>query len=225
MYRILLVEDDNHIREAVADYFEDKSNGSMQLDNAEDGNKGLEAIYENHYDLILLDVMLPGVNGFEICREIRKEDIVPIIFLTARGREEDVLFGYENGCDDYIVKPFSVAQLYAKVQVILKRAKGMNRHQELVCGNIRLNPLTYETHVGAACINLAPKEFLILRELMEKKGQIVLRDTLISHVWGYDFDGNERVIDNHIKKLRKQLGEEGKNIKTVMKQGYKIQGG
>ncbi len=220
-YRILLVEDDNGIREVISDYFSGRD-GDTELVMAADGSEGLELIGSGEFDLIMLDVMLPHIDGFSLCREIRRKSEVPVLFLTARAREEDVLYGYELGCDDYIVKPFSLAELYAKVQALLRRSKGMVLSREIVCGRIRLNPVTLTVVADGREVELAPKEFAILKYLMEHKGWAVDRDTLLTRIWGYDYFGGDRTVDNHIKKLRKSLGASGDQIKTVIKKGYKI---
>ncbi len=221
-YHILLVEDDAQIREVIEDYFTAKSEGEIQLHIAKDGQEGLTAVYEQEFDLCLLDVMLPGINGFEICRSLRQSSIVPIIFLTARGREEDVLYGYHLGCDNYIVKPFSLAELYAKVQALIKRAKGMVTCAEMVCGDIMLDPARLTVTVHGETLELPPKQYALLKYLMENKDRVVERELLLTRIWGYDYEGNERVVDNHIKKLRKALGAAGTQIKTVVTKGYKI---
>lgn len=220
-YRILLVEDDSSIREVISDYFSGKDEDTALI-MAADGGEGLELIGSREFDLIMLDVMLPNIDGFSLCREIRRKSDVPVLFLTARAREEDVLYGYELGCDDYIVKPFSLAELYAKVQALLKRSKGMVLKKELVCGRIRLDPITLTVISDGREVELAPKEFAILKYLMEHKNWAVDRDTLLSKIWGYDYFGGDRTVDNHIKKLRKSLGSAGDQIKTVIKKGYKI---
>lgn len=222
MYQILLVEDDSQIREVIEDFFRAKSQGQIELHVAKDGNEGLEAVYENEYDLCMLDVMLPGASGFEICRAIREHSIVPIIFITARNQEEDKLYGYDLGCDDYIVKPFSLAELYAKTQALLKRAKGLVVASELVCGNIVLNPARFTVSVNSEAIILPPKQYALLKYLMENKNMVIERETLLMRIWGYDYEGSDRVVDNHIKKLRKALGAAGGQIKTVITKGYKI---
>lgn len=221
-YDILLVEDDFQIQEVIVDYFTDKSNGEMRIHTADDGQKGLEMTYERDYDLCMLDVMLPGADGFEICRTIRRRSIVPIIFLTARNQEEDILYGYQTGCDDYLVKPFSLAELYAKTLALLKRAKGLVASSELVCGEIRLNPTTFSVSVSCETVELPPKQYALLKYLMENPDRVLDREQLLIHIWGYDYEGNERVVDNHIKKLRQALGASGSQIKTVITKGYKI---
>lgn len=220
-YRILLVEDDSSIREVISDYFSGRD-GDITLVMAADGGEGLSLIGSGEFDLIMLDVMLPNIDGFSLCRDIRRRSDVPVMFLTARAREEDVLYGYELGCDDYIVKPFSLAELYAKVQALLKRSKGMVLSREMVCGRIRLDPVTLTVVSDGREVELAPKEFAILKYLMEHKNWAVDRETLLTRIWGYDYFGGDRTVDNHIKKLRKSLGSAGDQIKTVIKKGYKI---
>lgn len=221
-YTILLVEDDKQIREVIEDYFSAKSDSTITVICAQDGNEGLSLLKEREFDLVILDVMLPGIDGFSLCREIRHESIVPVLFLTARAREEDILYGYELGCDDYIVKPFSPAELYAKVNAQLKRAKGMVIERELVCGEIRINLITLQVTAAGQKTDLAPKEFALLKYLIEHKNWVISRDTLLDKVWGIDYFGSDRVVDNHIKKLRKALGNAGKQIKTVVTKGYKL---
>ena len=221
---VLLVEDDVQIREVILDYFFKKSEGNIQIDIAEDGIEGLEKVYEKEYDLILLDVMMPGLDGFSLCREIRKQSITPIVFLTAKAREEDVLRGYSIGCDDYMIKPFSLAELYAKTQVLIKRAKGMVGMEELICGCIRLNPATFSVYVDGNYVELAPKEYALLKYFMENKNRVMDRETILVKIWGYDFEGTDRVVDNHVKKIRKALGKAGNQIKTVITKGYMMQG-
>lgn len=229
---MLLVEDDNRIREIIEDYFTARkiisgTGGSLEEDeitviSAKDGDEGLARIVEGGFDIAVLDVMLPGTDGFALCRELRKESIVPVIFLTARGQEEDRLKGYTLGCDDYVVKPFSLAVLYAKARALVKRAKGMVLENVVEFGGIRLFPERRIVYAEGMELALAPKEFDLLRYLMEHRGQTVGRERALIAVWGYDFGGGERVVDNHIKKLRKKLGKCGKQIKTVIKKGYRM---
>lgn len=221
-YHLLLVEDDSEIREIISDYFLSIAENEFAIDIAADGDKGLELLYENKYDLVMLDIMLPGCNGFELCRQIRHEDDTPVIFLTARGREEDFLYGYQTGCDDYITKPFSLAVLYAKVMALLKRSKGLVISQEVVCGRITLLPAQAVVMVDKTELSLPPKEYAILKYLMEHKGQVISRDTLLIRIWGYEYEGRYRVVDDHIRKLRKSLGSAATQIKTVITKGYQI---
>lgn len=222
-YKILLVEDDVELIEIISDYFEEKSQGIFNIDCAKTGDEGQQKCIENEYDLVLLDVMLPEVDGFTICRELRRNSDVPIIFITARQSEEDRLHGYSLGCDDYISKPFSLAELYAKVTALIKRTKGMVRNEIMTAGKIKLDPYRYTVFVNDEELILAPKEYAILKILMENAGKVVSRESLLIRVWGYEFDGNERVVDNHIKKLRKSLGDAAPQIKTVVKIGYRLE--
>jgi DNA-binding response OmpR family regulator len=223
IFKLLLVEDDPEIREIIADYFTEKSSGLFDIYNAETGMDGQLNCMSNEYDLILLDVMLPEVDGFTICRELRKTSDVPIIFITARHSENDRLYGYQLGCDDYVTKPFSLAELYAKVTALLRRSKGMVRKDIINAGNIKLDPYRYTAYVNDDEVALAPIEFAILKVFMENNGKVVNRDSLIIRIWGCDFDGNDRVVDNHVKKLRKALGSASGQIKTVFKKGYKLE--
>lgn len=225
-YQVLLVEDDQQIREVVQDFFSGKSESEIHIVTAKNGEEGLDCIYEKEYDLVLLDVMLPGMDGFALCREIRSLSSCPIIFLTARGQEMDVLYGYSLGCDDYIIKPFSLNELYAKVNAFLKRSKGLVGREVLKCGGITLNPATFMVTVHGEAdervIELPPKEYTILKFLMEHKEQVVTREQILFRVWGYSYEGNERVVDNHVKKLRKALGTAGAQIKTIVTKGYRL---
>lgn len=223
VFKLLLVEDDAEIREIIADYFIEKSNGAFVIDFAEKGYEGQQKCLDNDYDLVLLDVMLPEVDGFTICKELRKVSDVPIMFITAREAEDDRLYGYQLGCDDYVTKPFSLAELYAKVNALLKRSKGMVRNEEMTAGIIKLDPYRCTVFVNEKEVMLAPKEFAILKILMNNLGKVVSRETLLIRIWGYDFDGTDRVVDNHVKKLRKALGNASSQIKTVFKKGYKLE--
>lgn len=223
VYRILLVEDDPELIEIITDYFTEKSGGALLLETAKTGEEGLEKCVDHHYELVLLDVMLPEVDGFTICKELRKHSDVPIIFLTARHDEGDRLYGYNIGCDDYVTKPFSLGELYAKVMVLIKRTKGMVRNETITAGRISLNPFRYTVFVDDEELLLTPTQFAILKILMENPGRVVSRESLILRIWGYDFEGNERVIDNHVKKLRRALGDAAQQIKTVFGKGYKLE--
>lgn len=222
-FRLLAVEDSAQIREMIGDYFSAKGKDVFTVEFADDGDSGLALLYENEYDLVLLDIMLPGASGFEICRELRSKSSTPIIFMTALGSESDILHGYELGADDYIVKPFSLAALYAKCLALVRRAKGMVQTQSAVtCGGIELDPVKMTVTVCGKPAELAPKEYFLLKLLMDNRERVLSRETIITKVWSYDFDGDERVVDNHIKKLRRALGSESKRIKTVHGGGYKL---
>lgn len=222
MYKILLVEDDKNIQEMLCDYFYEKSCKNIVIDVACDGQTGVEKAYENSYDLLILDIMLPYMDGFEICRDVRRYSDVPIMFITARCDQEDILNGYALGCDDYIVKPFSLPVFYNKVNALIKRSKGLVRSAQLTAGVISLNPNNGVVICDGKELNLPAKEYTILKILLENKGNVVTRDTLVRRAWDYDSCADERALDTHIKLLRKALGEHSKLIKTVIKRGYKI---
>ena len=223
MYKILLVEDDKDIRKMIGDFFKIKSKDTVVLETASDGETGLEKAYEGSYDLLLLDVMLPEVDGFEICREVRRYSDVPIMFITARTGQEDMLKGYGLGCDDYIVKPFSLPVFYEKARALIRRSKGLVRFDVLSVGKITLNPNKGIVIVDDEEVVLASKEYEILKLLMENKNSVVSRDFILDTVWGYDNSGDIRILDNHIKKLRKKLGAYGSMIKTVIRRGYRLE--
>lgn len=221
-YRMLCVEDDSQIREIIEDYFTSKTDNDFEVFSAENGIVAEKMLSENEYDLILLDVMLPYLDGFLLCRMIRRKSDVPVIFLTARTLEEDVLLGFETGCDDYITKPFSLAKLYAKCIALLNRAKGTVIDETITIGKIRINPNSMEVTVNGTKVDLANKEFELLKYLADHKNWVVSRDSILNAIWGYEYEGGDRVVDNHIKKLRKSLGSAGEQIKTVISKGYKL---
>lgn len=223
MYRILLVEDDKNIRTLIVNYFTKKEMDLFTVDVACDGQAGLEKAYENNYDCLLLDVMLPELDGFEICREMRKNSDVPILFITARAEESDILNGYTLGCDDYVVKPFPLPVLYEKVNALIKRSKGLVRSKIFVAGNLSLNPNNGVVICDGEEIKLTAREYAILKVLLENKGVIISREKLMDMVWGYNSGADERVLDTHMRNLRKALGANGKQIKTVIRRGYKIE--
>ena len=223
MYRILLVEDDKNIRTLTVNYFTKKEMDLFTVDVACDGQAGLEKAYENNYDCLLLDVMLPELDGFEICREMRKNSDVPILFITARAEESDILNGYTLGCDDYVVKPFPLPVLYEKVNALIKRSKGLVRSKIFVAGNLSLNPNNGVVICDGEEIKLTAREYAILKVLLENKGVIISREKLMDMVWGYNSGADERVLDTHMRNLRKALGANGKQIKTVIRRGYKIE--
>ena len=187
-----------------------------------DGESAVKSFGEIQPDLMLLDIMLPGMDGFAVCREMRRNSMVPILFLTARDSERDIMLGYDLGCDDYIVKPFSLATLYAKCKALIKRSKGTDSNGELVCGAISMNPSRYMTKVNGVEVDLAPKEFALLKILLENKGKVITRERLLVDIWGYDYEGSDRCVDNHVRKLRAGIGSAGKQIKTVIGKGYQV---
>ena len=175
------------------------------------------------FDLVLCDVMMPGVDGFELVRGIRPRFDGPIVFLTARVAEDDAVTGYGLGADDYVVKPFSLAVLYAKAQALIRRARGLTQDDVLTAGALTLDPARGTVTAGGQPVALPPKEYALLRALMERKNRVLTRDELLNLAWGWDFNGTDRVIDSHIKKLRRALGPHAGCIKTVVKRGYKLE--
>ena len=221
MARILIVEDAKELLSLVAGFFESK--GSFDVDTAADGNTALNLIGSNDYDIAILDIMLPGASGFDVCKALRSKSRCPIVFLTALANENNILKGYEIGADEYMVKPFSLKVLYAKCLALLNRTDtGLQKEIVLECSGIKLYPMRMEVEAEGKKIILAPKEYFLLKVLMENKGMVLGRERLLDLVWGIGFDGSDRVVDNHIKKLRKNLGKPGEAIKTVIGGGYKI---
>lgn len=221
-YNILLIEDEMQICEVICDYLSAQESDIFHIECTHTGFCGMERIYEKYYDLILLDIMLPEIDGFKICKELRKKSDTPVIFITARGRETDKLYGYRLGCDDYIVKPFSLPVLHAKIKALINRSKGMVQAPVLETGDIMMEPSRYIVRCDGIEVDLSNKEYELLKYLMEHSGKLCTREELLENIWGYDFEGNERVVDNHIKKLRSKVDKENKYIKTIMKKGYRI---
>lgn len=218
--KILLIEDDIQICEVIQKYFTNQGADITAVTNGKDALLLAERGFDG-YSLILLDIMLPGADGFTICRSIRRSSDIPILFITAKGREEDILHGYALGCDDYIVKPFLLSALYAKCSAIVKRTE-KQPDSILTCGAIQLDMRKLTCFVNGQEVELTQKGFAILRYFMQHKGWVVDRDTLLNRIWGDDYYGVDRVVDNHIKRLRKALGSAGGQIHTVIGRGYKL---
>lgn len=216
--RLLIVEDDCLMAEAAADYFISKG---WEVEKEENGIQALETLETESFHLIFLDVMMPKMDGFALCQKIRKNSDVPIIFITARVLEEDKLNGYSLGADDYVTKPFSLPVLYAKAMALTGRIQGKTSFLEE--GNLKIDRKSHKVWSCGQSISLPPKEYEILLFLMENPERIYSRQQLLIRFWGYDFDGNERVVDNHIKKLRKAIGSCGCTIQTVRKSGYRLE--
>ena len=221
MKKILLIEDDTEICEVIKNYFSTKG---TEVSAVNSGGQAFDIIRGDELDceLVLLDIMLPETDGFTLCRQLRMRSDIPVIFITARGREEDILYGYDLGCDDYIVKPFLLSVLYSKCEALVRRAGSNDDSKVLSCGSINLDTRTLRCFADDNEVELPPKEFAILRYLLEHENWVVTRDTLLDRIWGYDYFGSDRVVDNHIKKLRKALGSAGAQIKTLVGRGYKL---
>ncbi|ABY44463.1 MULTISPECIES: response regulator transcription factor [Bacillus] len=220
---VLLVEDERRLREIVSDYFR---NEGFEVIEAEDGKKALELFAEHEIDLIMLDIMLPEIDGWSVCRRIRKESAVPIIMLTARSDEDDTLLGFELGADEYVTKPFSPKVLVARAKTLLKRADGavgVSEENTMSLAGIEVNRLSRTVLVDGEEIILTHKEFELLVYLMENKGIVLSRQHLLDQLWGYDYYGDDRTVDTHIKKLRNKLGDKARHIGTVIRVGYKFE--
>ncbi len=225
--KILIVDDEDHIRELLK--FNLEKNGYIVY-MANDGLEGLKLAREKQVDLILLDLMLPGMDGFEVCKEIRKDNIisnVPIIMLTAKSEEIDKILGLELGADDYITKPFSIRELSARIKALLRRSNVKYDNEVLRFGNITLNLQTREVLKNGGKLDFTLKEFEVLKLLIQNKGKILTREILLDKIWGYEYVGETRTVDVHIRHIRKKIEEDDKNpiyIQTIRGVGYKFIG-
>lgn len=221
MSDILIVDDEQKIREVIKEYAE------FEGHNADEASDGMEAINKcklNNYDIVILDIMMPRLDGFSACREIRKNKDIPIIMLSARGEEYDKLFGFELGIDDYVVKPFSPKELMARVNAVLSRHSNEQSIPEILeFEGLSINIAARTVHVDGEPVELTPKEYDLLFYLVKNKNIALSRDQLLSDIWGYDFFGNDRTIDTHIKNLRNSLGNYRDFIVTLRGVGYKFE--
>ncbi len=222
MYKILVVDDEQKIREVIREYAE--FNG-YEVEEAGNGMEAIGLCKLNDYDLIVMDIMMPKLDGFSACKEIRKIREIPVIMLSARGEEYDKLFGFELGIDDYIVKPFSPKELMARVNVVLSRRNSTAAsHIEVAkFGGLEINFTARSVTVDGAKADLTPKEYDLLFYLVHNRNIALSRDKLLSDVWGYDFFGDDRTIDTHIKNLRNNLGNYRDYIVTLRGVGYKFE--
>ena len=221
-FRLLIVEDSPELLEAASDFFREEGAGLWDIVTASDGNDALAKVQNGSFDLMILDIMLPGASGFDICKAARKISDCPIIFLTALGSENNILKGYETGCDDYVVKPFSLRHLYAKSLALLKRAKKSGDTDTLRCGAISLNKKTMLVTVKGRETAINAREYFLLVYLLENKGSVLTRHSILEHVWSDDLDVNDRAVDNTIRRLRESLGDASSQIKTVIGRGYRL---
>lgn len=219
---ILIIEDEMRIRFLLRDYLISEN---FTVIEAADGDEGLLAFEKNKVDLILLDIMMPKVDGITVLETIRKTSDVPVILLTAKSQEEDKLFGYEVGADDYITKPFSPKILVAKVKALLKRTADTEMDDSAIknYNGLTINILAHEIKVNNKPLNLSPKEFELLVYLANNSGISLSRDTILDNVWGIDYYGDLRTVDTNIKRLREKLGDKSNYIVTVRGSGYKFE--
>lgn len=220
MFKILLADDEIKIRSTIKDYLSAKG---FDVITAKDGADALEKFVEDEFDLIILDVMMPNFDGFDTCRAVRRRSNIPVLFLTAKGQERDFLQGFECGCDDYIVKPFPLSVLYEKCFALIKRYRGISEDNLITVGKISVNLEKRKIFSNGEEIYFSDKDFKILSYLMKNKGIVLSRDLILTRVWGYDFDGDSRVVDTHIKRIRKALGVCSNQIKTIVNAGYVLE--
>ncbi|MDE7242518.1 MAG: response regulator transcription factor [Oscillospiraceae bacterium] len=220
MPKMLIVDDDIHLRKLVLTYAQ---LDHYQCQEAESGSQALAKLREDGVDIIILDVMMPEQDGFETLAELRKFTQTPVILLTARGEEYDKLLGFNLGADDYVSKPFSPKELMARVGAVLKRSGGRNWKNELIFDGLMIEPDARTTRVDGKDVRLPPKEFDLLLQLAENEHIVFSREQLLDRVWGFDYLGDARTVDTHIKSLREHLGPYRKLIKTVWGVGYKFE--
>lgn len=219
--RILVVDDESRMRKLVRDFL---VKNNFDVIEAEDGEQAVEIFFrEKDIALIVLDVMMPKMDGWQVCREIREHSRVPIIMLTARGDERDELQGFQLGVDEYISKPFSPKILVARIEAILRRTVQKEQSEKLTCGGITVDKTAHQVFLDGEPVDLSYKEFELLTYFVENKGIALSREKILNHVWNYDYFGDARTIDTHVKKLRSKLGEKGDLIKTIWGMGYKLE--
>ncbi|MED3542248.1 response regulator transcription factor [Bacillus toyonensis] len=222
MKKVLIIEDEKIIREAVSQYF---SHDGYEVVTAEDGQIGLD-MFASHEDinLIILDIMLPVMDGWSVCRRIRKNSMVPIILLTARSDEDDTLLGFELGADDYVTKPFKPSILLARANRLYKETNQIVQFQDCIdlCG-IRLDKSARTVSINEQKVEFTHTEYEILLSLMQHKDQVLTRETLITKIWGYDYDGDDKTLTAHMRNVRVKLGEKARHITTVVRTGYKFE--
>jgi len=221
--KILVVDDESRMRKLVRDFLVKKD---FEVVEAGDGAEALDLFYtDKDIALIILDVMMPKVDGWEVCKEIRSQSKVPIIMLTARSDERDELLGFELGVDEYISKPFSPKILVARVEAILRRTKALGADEVLEAGAIRIDKAAHQVIIDGEPVDLSYKEFELLTYFVENQGIALSREKILNSVWNYDYFGDARTIDTHVKKLRSKMGEHGDYIKTIWGMGYKFEVG
>ena len=219
--KILVVDDESRMRKLVRDFL---IRDNFDVLEAADGEEALDIFYrDKEISLIILDIMMPTINGWDVCREIRETSKIPIIMLTAKGEETDELQGFDLGVDEYIAKPFSPKILVARVQAILRRSNKIADEETVQAGTIRMDKAAHLVTVGTERVELSYKEFELLAYFIENQGIALSREKILNHVWNYDYFGDARTIDTHVKKLRNKLGKSGEYIKTIWGMGYKFE--
>ncbi len=221
MIKILVVDDEARMRKLVKDFLVKEGYEVME---ASDGNEALDRFYENNdIALIILDVMMPGPDGYEVLSEIRSQSTVPVIMLTAKGEERDELQGFNKGADEYISKPFSPKILVARVNALLRRSNKLDANPRLEAGGIVLDKTAHTVTIDGTLVELSFKEFELLAYFMENQSIALSREKILNNVWNYDYFGDARTIDTHVKKLRSKIGDKGDYIKTIWGMGYKFE--
>ncbi len=218
--KILVAEDEKKIRELLTLYL--KKEGFVVYE-AKNGKEALAIFEQKSIDAVILDVMMPEYDGWSVLKRMRKTSNLPVLMLTAREEEEDKLFGFELGVDDYVTKPFSVKEVVARVKALLKRGKDKDRDQKMEYRELTVNILEHEARLGTEKLTLTPKEFDLLILFLENKNQALPRERILDRVWGYDYYGDLRTVDTHVKRLRKKLGDVGEHILTVRGIGYRLE--
>lgn len=219
--KILVVDDESRMRKLVRDFLVKSSYDVLE---AGDGEEALDIFFkQKDIALIVLDVMMPKMDGWQVCREVRAYSKVPIIMLTARTDERDELQGFQLGVDEYIAKPFSPKILVARIEAILRRTNQLDANEVISCGGIQVNKAAHQVLIDGRQIDLSYKEFELLVYFIENKGIALSREKILNNVWNYDYFGDARTIDTHVKKLRSKMGEKGDLIKTIWGMGYKLE--
>lgn len=219
--KILVVDDESRMRKLVRDFLV-KSNYDVL--EAEDGEQAVDLFFrEKGISLVVLDVMMPRMDGWQVCKEIRAYSQVPIIMLTARGDEQDELQGFKLGVDEYISKPFSPKILVARIEAVLRRAQADSQEGRLSCGGILIDKAAHQVEIDGQPVELSYKEFELLTYFVENRGIALSREKILNNVWNYDYFGDARTIDTHVKKLRSKMGARGDMIKTIWGMGYKLE--
>lgn len=216
--KILIVEDEKEIRNILKVYL---LTAGYEVTEAADGEEAMKIFYEKPFDLVVLDIMLPKKDGWSICREIKEYSSVPVIIITARDNENDEVFGFEIGADDYITKPFSNKVFLARVKTVLKNKTIINNNNEIEVGKLKINDISHNVTKEGKNLDLAPKEYEILMYFIKNKNIALSREKMLTEIGGYDYTGNDRIVDVHIKNLRKKIG--GEYIKTIRSVGYKFE--